>query len=515
MPLAIPCRNHEARIVAKLLVDHVFSVFGVPLQLLSDKGAEFESLLMRELCCRLGIDKIRTTSYKPSTNGGCERFHRSLHSMIGKVVSKNQREWDLHIPFILAAYRALVHESTGYSPNYLMFGRETRALLELVVEFPEREEEALLTTDEVVEARMERWQDAYTLARETMGRAANRMKQGYDMRVRPAVYHAGDLVWIYSPRKFVGISAKWSRSYDGPFEILEVLSAVNVLVWKNPQSSSFVVHIDKLKSFKPTLPGTDHQRRLDSNGDRQDRSNADPATFLSDNLLLDPQSMSNILSLPRNSPEQRLDVGINGNGRGECSVGGDKNNGNTNYTTLSEIRPRRIIKRPNRYCVRIVNDNSFSPNNVMGFCNVIYNGCRFDPAIKNPDMAEEQLALKKKRAKIAANAPRDAANYQFICPGCLKRMQQRQGRRDHIKSMHKDIQELLDCFGEDKDKVEEKITELLKAKGYIDPIPRPKGKRISSMERGEGGSEKSGSMADVTDVSDDMPSAYGVQQSGQ
>ena len=65
-----PMKNQEAATVAKILVDRVFCVHGCPLQILSDRGPNFESNLFQELCSRLAIDKIRTTAYQPSTNGG-------------------------------------------------------------------------------------------------------------------------------------------------------------------------------------------------------------------------------------------------------------------------------------------------------------------------------------------------------------------------------------------------------------------------------------------------------------
>jgi len=52
---------------------NVFSRFGVPLQLLSDRESEFEGALFSELCQWMCIDKIRTTAYCPSTNGMVER----------------------------------------------------------------------------------------------------------------------------------------------------------------------------------------------------------------------------------------------------------------------------------------------------------------------------------------------------------------------------------------------------------------------------------------------------------
>ena len=78
--------------MAKILVDHVFAYFGTPIRILSDQGRNFESQLFQELCRCMAIDKVRTSSYKPSTNGQQERFHRTLNAMIAKVVKESQRD---------------------------------------------------------------------------------------------------------------------------------------------------------------------------------------------------------------------------------------------------------------------------------------------------------------------------------------------------------------------------------------------------------------------------------------
>ena len=80
-------KNQEASTVAKLLFDHIICVHGCPLQILTDRGTNFESELFQDLCKLMSIDKIRTTSYQPSTNGGIERFHATMHSLIAKWVS--------------------------------------------------------------------------------------------------------------------------------------------------------------------------------------------------------------------------------------------------------------------------------------------------------------------------------------------------------------------------------------------------------------------------------------------
>jgi len=114
---AIPVRNHTAQTVAQRLMENVFSRFGAPQQILTDRGSEFESDLFRNLLEWMGIDKLRTTVFKASSNGQVERFHRTLNSMLAKVVSDSQRNWDECVPYVLVAYRATQHESTGFSPN--------------------------------------------------------------------------------------------------------------------------------------------------------------------------------------------------------------------------------------------------------------------------------------------------------------------------------------------------------------------------------------------------------------
>ena len=88
---AMPLSNHTAPVVARALMTHVFSRFGVPRQLLSDQGPEFESESFCQLMQWLEVDKLRTTAYRPSTNGVAERFHRASKSMLGKVVCESQR----------------------------------------------------------------------------------------------------------------------------------------------------------------------------------------------------------------------------------------------------------------------------------------------------------------------------------------------------------------------------------------------------------------------------------------
>ena len=77
--------SQKAPVVAKTLWDHFFVHYGFPEKILSDQVRNFESLLISELCELTQIEKLRTTPYRPKGNGSCERFNRTLISMLGML----------------------------------------------------------------------------------------------------------------------------------------------------------------------------------------------------------------------------------------------------------------------------------------------------------------------------------------------------------------------------------------------------------------------------------------------
>lgn len=162
------------------------------MQILTDRGRNFESALFNELCVRFGIDHVTTTAYKPSTNGLVERFHRTLNSILAKVVRENQTDWDEHLPYAVAAYRATPHESTGYSPNLLFLSRETRAPIDLLFGPPPQESESLRSPHEYIARREEQIAGRYADVRKQLGKAAYRQKKYYDMRTHIQEFKPGD-----------------------------------------------------------------------------------------------------------------------------------------------------------------------------------------------------------------------------------------------------------------------------------------------------------------------------------
>jgi len=167
--------------------------------------------------------------------------------MLGKVISSHQRDWDEVLPHVLAAYRASLHEATGFTPNYLMFGRETRAPIDLVYGRPPDGERVDATYSSYTRDFAERMESSYRLVREHLRVAAERRKRNYDLKVRPAKFAPGDRVWYFTPRRYQGRSPKWARMYTGPFTVMEQCGLVNYRLRKTARSKPFVAHVDKLR----------------------------------------------------------------------------------------------------------------------------------------------------------------------------------------------------------------------------------------------------------------------------
>ena len=189
-PQVFAVSNQKAETIARLLVECVISRHGVPDLLLSDRGANFLSELVNEVCKLVGTVKINTAGYHPQCDGLVEKFNSTIINMLSKCVEKHGRDWDDHIPYLLFAYRVAVQESTQESPFFLLYGRDPRVPTETAltqpstpyqVEFPDYRAELV--------AHMS---DAWALAHQNIKLAQVKQKTQYDKHSKETKLKVGD-----------------------------------------------------------------------------------------------------------------------------------------------------------------------------------------------------------------------------------------------------------------------------------------------------------------------------------
>ena len=252
---AFPLRRHTAPVVADTIMRRWIAYHGVPKQLHSDQGTEFEGHLIKALSKLLGFAKIRTSPYRPQSDGQVERFNRSLLNMLSAFVSDRANDWDEHLPYVLMAYRSSRHSSTGCTPYSMTYGRECTMPVDLLFPDPTVPSAPNLANHkscgpEYVEYIRRLIQTSHTFARDHLHRASVRQKKGYDAyaKDRPK-FQPGDLVrYYYPPSKTTN---KFARPWIGPFLIQERVTPVDYrIVLVSDQKKIRVVHIDNLKPYE-------------------------------------------------------------------------------------------------------------------------------------------------------------------------------------------------------------------------------------------------------------------------
>ncbi|GFW24344.1 uncharacterized protein TNCV_605911 [Trichonephila clavipes] len=164
-----------------------------------------------------------------------ERFNRTILNSLSLLVSNNQQDWDKKLPFFLLAYRSAVHDTTGYSPSQMLFGRDLRLPADLLFS---RSPDAPLVPEEYIEKLQARMEEMHHLARKRIGMASEKMKTRYDARATGHDFHEGDKVWLWNPKRRKGLSPKLQTNWEGPYTVLKRLNDVMVWMQKSPHSKN-------------------------------------------------------------------------------------------------------------------------------------------------------------------------------------------------------------------------------------------------------------------------------------
>lgn len=243
-----PLAEQTAEDVAKVLVEQFICRMGCAHIIFSDQGRNFESSLFKEICSMLEMAKLRTTPYRPSSNGQVERMNREILFKIRAYLDNRQRDWDVYLPIIGMALRATRNESTGYSPNMMMLGREVDLPLDMLVG-PQTDQEAnqSASSRSYVHDLQTRLHDTHAVARERLHDTLQQRKRLYDRKQHSSTFGVDDFVYLMNNANKKGHSKKLQPIYIGPFLIVEKISDILYTIEGFKGRSRQVVHHDRLR----------------------------------------------------------------------------------------------------------------------------------------------------------------------------------------------------------------------------------------------------------------------------
>ncbi|XP_067664261.1 uncharacterized protein [Haliotis asinina] len=125
----------------------------------------------------------------------CERFNRTLCNMLGTLEPESKKDWKTHVAPLVHAYNCTRHETTGYSPFYLMFGRHPRLPIDLAFGL---DMESVISTSmlKYTKTLQGKLRNAYEIAARKASESQSQQKSFYDLRARAAVLDVGDRVLV-------------------------------------------------------------------------------------------------------------------------------------------------------------------------------------------------------------------------------------------------------------------------------------------------------------------------------
>jgi transposase InsO family protein len=249
-PIALATKDATTGTLVSFLLNEVIAHYGVPSQIITDRGSVFTDQLTSLLFEKLGIRHTPTTAYRPQANGRVERMHRTMKMLLAKMTREDRTTWPSQIWKALLAMRTLVNEATRFSPARLLYGFElttpTQWKPALDRNLDEPNEVTLKAQVEAMDVSLEQLREQATI-NSTRDQARQRIR--YDILVRPRTFAAGDLVLlrIDAPTAMTQ-TAKFSQTFEGPYTVVRPLVNGAYLI-QDDNGAKDSVHVDRLRPF--------------------------------------------------------------------------------------------------------------------------------------------------------------------------------------------------------------------------------------------------------------------------
>nr|GFA70180.1 reverse transcriptase domain-containing protein [Tanacetum cinerariifolium] len=197
---ALPTNN--ARVVVKFLKS-LFSRFGTPKAIISDRGTHFCNDQFSRAMAKYGVTHRLSTAYHPQTSGQVEVTNCGLKRILERTVGENHASWSDKLEDALWAFRTAFKTSVGCTPYRLVYGKACHIPLELE-------------------------HKAYWALK----------------HIKNRIFNVGDQVLLFNSRLKGKLKSRWS----GPFTISEIYPYGTAKLI-HPDGCNFKVNCHRLKHY--------------------------------------------------------------------------------------------------------------------------------------------------------------------------------------------------------------------------------------------------------------------------
>ncbi|GKB79630.1 reverse transcriptase domain-containing protein [Tanacetum coccineum] len=241
--------TNDARVVCKFLKT-LFSRFGAPRAIISDRGTHFCNDQFTKVMLKYGVTHRLSTAYHPQTSGQVEVSNRGLKRILERTIGENRASWSDKLDDALWAFRTAYKTPIGCTPYKLVYGKACHLPIELEhkaywalkhtnFNIKTAGDHRKVQLNELNELRDHAYENSLIYKEKT--------KRIHDSKIKNRVFNVGDRVLLFNSRLKI-FSGKLKTRWSGPFTVTQVFPYGTIELSQN-SGPNFKVNGHRLKHY--------------------------------------------------------------------------------------------------------------------------------------------------------------------------------------------------------------------------------------------------------------------------
>ena len=248
--IAKPTKTQDATESYRIIMREWVLRYGFPQEIIFDNAPGFKSQFFQAAFKSFGCKMTPGLAYSCASTSKAERSNKRINTALRVTLSEEQvRDWDLYLDYVTYGLNSIKSRHTGVSANMIVFGREIRTPLSLVVENETPELGTLKNKSPAELAKLK-----HQLIKTILGKATQHAQRDfmyadntYNRNINGPFFETGDYCYLLveSPKH------KFSKRWKGPYRITKAVNQHLYLV--RLETGDKMCSITKMKKYTPNI----------------------------------------------------------------------------------------------------------------------------------------------------------------------------------------------------------------------------------------------------------------------